>query len=199
MKDFPWFRFHPGEWRQNVSDMLSSLEAEGAFLRLCFHAWSREGGVLPKERSVLARLSGLGPKWKEHEQEILFLLDETEAGFRVPFLEPERARVEAAIEQRREAGKASAEARKKKRMSNGRSTDAERPFNDRSTKRQQIEREKEKRERGNENDGLRDGERSSSEDVSRFDDPLDLKSEEAPQKRSPSIMERLQKPPGKST
>lgn len=117
---------------------LNALTTEqfGAWCRVARACWDR-GGELPSAPAVLASIAGLTlSRWLEIAQDVLRVLGAEERGD-VLVCRPirdrhvaEQALALAAIEQRRQAGKASA-ARRRERAFNGRSTAVEQPVNER--------------------------------------------------------------------
>lgn len=63
---FPYFPLYVKDWLTGQSTTLMSPEEKGAFLDLLCHAWLADPPcTLPADDKALAKLSGLGSRWKK--------------------------------------------------------------------------------------------------------------------------------------
>jgi uncharacterized protein YdaU (DUF1376 family) len=62
----PAFLFYPRDWLTGQGTTMMSPEQLGGFTNLLAHAWlSKPPCTLPNDDGALAKLSGLGPRWKK--------------------------------------------------------------------------------------------------------------------------------------
>ncbi|MEJ7737436.1 MAG: DUF1376 domain-containing protein [Chitinophagaceae bacterium] len=67
----PAFQFYPGDWLGSTKISLMTPEQEGAYIRLLCHMWGQDDCSLPKDDTMLSKLSRLEEKWNENKEIIL--------------------------------------------------------------------------------------------------------------------------------
>lgn len=60
----PYMPFYVEDWLSSTAVAGFTLAQQGAYLRLLARQWQSPTGALPNDERELARISGLGPRWK---------------------------------------------------------------------------------------------------------------------------------------